>query len=317
MIETLSYSGLNKILFSPKLFYAHYILGEREESIDSWAVEGSLFDCFLTDPETFNQRFAVVPGVIPTENTKKLVYRIYKERDEESVSTDLAVYREDILNVLKDINLHQALKTDEQRLEKILTEDAKNYFKFLCESEGKIVIDNEIYDRNKARAEMVRLDSMASHRMCLGEKLPHIEVLQQPHLEVDTTDKFGFKLRGIADRIIIDHYSKRITIIDVKTTSKTLADFYPDTYNFYRYDLQAAMYVYLVSFNPKYRGYAISFEFFVVDKYDQFAFFPLSLDAMARNEQALLESLEIAKYHIENVDYTLPYQFRNGIFVIT
>lgn len=317
MIETLSYSGLNKILFSPKLFYAHYILGEREESIDSWAVEGSLFDCLLTDPDTFHQRFAVVPGVIPTENTKRLVYRVFKERDEESISTDLGVYQDDILNVLKDMNLHQALKTDEQRLDKILTEDAKNYFKFLCEAESKIVIDNETLDRNKSRADMVRLDALANQRMYLSDAPEHIEVLQQPHLEVDTTDKFGFKLRGIADRIIIDHQAKKITIIDVKTTSKTLADFYPDTYNFYRYDLQAAMYVYLVSFNPKYRGYGISFEFFVVDKYDQFAFFPLSLDAMARNERALLESLEIAKYHIENVDYTLPYQFRNGIFVIT
>ncbi len=130
MNVTLSYSGLNKLLFSPKLYYKHYILGEREESIDSWAIDGSIVDAYLTD-QKIEDKFAIVPGTIPTESTKKLVYRIFKERDLEYVSTDLSSYQEDILNILKDINLHQALKTDAQRLEKILTDDAKNYFKLL------------------------------------------------------------------------------------------------------------------------------------------------------------------------------------------
>jgi hypothetical protein len=82
MKVTLSYSGLNKMLFSPKLYYKHYILGEREESVDSWAVDGSIVDAYLTD-QKIEDKFAIVPGVIPTESTKKLVYRIYKQRDEE------------------------------------------------------------------------------------------------------------------------------------------------------------------------------------------------------------------------------------------
>ncbi len=116
MNVTLSYSGLNKLLFSPKLYYKHYILGEREESIDSWAIDGSIVDAYLTD-QKIEDKFAIVPGTIPTESTKKLVYRIFKERDLEYVSTDLSSYQEDILNILKDINLHQALKTDAQRLD--------------------------------------------------------------------------------------------------------------------------------------------------------------------------------------------------------
>ena len=38
----LSYSSINKMLFSPKLFYSHYILNEREEKLESYLVEGKL-----------------------------------------------------------------------------------------------------------------------------------------------------------------------------------------------------------------------------------------------------------------------------------
>lgn len=316
MIETLSYSGLSKLLYSPKLFYNHYILGEREDSIDAWAVEGNLFDCLLTDKANFDNRFAVVPGVIPTENTKKLVYKIFKERSDDSPSTDLYVYRDDVLEALRQMNLHQALKTDEQRLDKVLTEDAKNYFKFLCESERKIVIDNETLERNQNRVDLVLSNQRAVERMYLANVPAGIEVLQQPYLQADTKDKYGFNLRGIADRIIIDHNSKTLTIFDIKTSSKTVSDFYPDTYNFYNYNLQAAMYTYLISADSKFSEYDVQFEFFVIDKYDQFAFFKLSDEALRENHRNLEHALNVAKYHISNFDYSLPFQFKDGIFVI-
>jgi len=249
MNVTLSYSGLNKLLFSPKLYYKHYILGEREESIDSWAIDGSIVDAYLTD-QKIEDKFAIVPGTIPTESTKKLVYRIFKERDLEYVSTDLSSYQEDILNILKDINLHQALKTDAQRLEKILTDDAKNYFKFLCESEGKMVIDQETLDRNKARADLVKQDSMASSRLYLNGSTFKVEVLTQKMLSVELKKYPGITLRGIPDRIIIDNENKTITVIDIKTTSKGLDDFYPNTYEFYNYGLQSAIYVVLALGDP-------------------------------------------------------------------
>lgn len=316
MIETLSYSGLSKLLYSPKLFYKHYILGEKEDSVDSWAVEGNLFDCLLTDKANFDNRFAVVPGVIPTENTKKLVYKIFKERTDDSASTDLYVYRDDILDALKMMNLHQSLKTDEQRLEKVLTDDAKNYFKFLCESERKIVIDNETLERNQNRVDLILSNQRAVDRMYLADVPEGIEVLQQPNLQADTKDKYGFNLRGIADRIIVDHNSKTVTIFDIKTTGKTVNDFYPDTYKFYNYDLQAAMYVYLAGADPRFKEYEIKFEFFVIDKYDQFVFFPLSDKVMLTNKWELDHQLNVAKYHISNFDYSLPYKFKDGIFVI-
>jgi hypothetical protein len=316
---TLSYSGLSKMLFSPKLYYKHYILGEREESIDSWAVDGSIVDAYLTD-QKIEDKFAIVPGVIPTESTKKLVYRIYKQRDGEHVSNDLSAYSEDILNILSEINLHQALKTDAQRLDKILTDDAKNYFKFLCESEGKIVIDTETLERNKARADMVKADAFAADRLQLGGSDFNFEVITQKMLKVDLKKYPGISLRGIPDRIVIDNKNKIVRIIDIKTSSKSLNDFYPDTYNFYNYGLQSAIYIVLVMGDPameEYRSYKLEFEFFLIDKYDDFCFFPVSTALMTHNHDELEKAIQIAKYHIENEDYNRPYKFRNGIFVLS
>lgn len=316
---TLSYSGLNKLLFSPKLYYKHYILGEREESIDSWAVEGSIVDAYLTD-QKIEDKFAIVPGTLPTESTKKLVYKIYKERESEHISNNLSDYHEDILKSLQDINLHQALKTDTQRLDKILTDDAKNYFKFLCDSEGKIVIDTETLEKGKAKADCVKQDAMASSRLHLNGSDFNNEVITQKMLSLQLKKYPGITLRGIPDRIIIDNKKKIITVIDIKTTSKGLNNFYPDTYEFYNYGLQSAIYVVLAhgdKFMEEYKNYSVNFEFFVIDKYDNFCFFPVSTALMSHNHSELDAALNKAMYHFNNSDFNRPYEYRSGIFVLS
>lgn len=319
MNVTLSYSGLNKLLFSPKLYYKHYILGEREESIDSWAVEGSIVDAYLTD-QKIEDKFAIVPGILPTESTKKLVYKIYKERDSDNTSTNLSDYHISILENLKSINLHQALKTDEQRLIKILTDDALNYFKFLCESEGKIVIDSETLEKGKAKADCVKQDSMASARLHLNGSDFNTEVITQKMLSLKLKKYPGVTLRGIPDRIIIDNQKKIITVIDIKTTGKGLDKFYPDTYDFYRYGLQSAIYVVLAHGDESMKefiGYKVNFEFFVIDKYDNFCFFPVSTALMSHNHSELDDALNKAMYHFNNSDFNRPYEYRSGIFVLS
>ena len=38
----MSYSGLNKLLYSPKLFYLHYILGQKDDTSDKNMIEGKV-----------------------------------------------------------------------------------------------------------------------------------------------------------------------------------------------------------------------------------------------------------------------------------
>ena len=57
----LSYSGLNKMLFSPKLFYNHYILKQKEDKIESYLIDGKVIHNLLLDDGRFDQNFVLLP----------------------------------------------------------------------------------------------------------------------------------------------------------------------------------------------------------------------------------------------------------------
>jgi hypothetical protein len=91
--------------------------------------------CLLLDAESFDKQFVLASGSIPTGPTKQVIDRVFRSaveqrRTDESMSS----FQSEILDILKDINFHQRLKTDEQRIEKILTDDAISYFEFLKNS---------------------------------------------------------------------------------------------------------------------------------------------------------------------------------------
>ena len=56
-----SYSSLNKLLFSPSLFYKEYILKDREQKIEKHLIEGSAIHCLLFEPDNFKNKFIVLP----------------------------------------------------------------------------------------------------------------------------------------------------------------------------------------------------------------------------------------------------------------
>ena len=53
----MSYSGLNKLLYSPAAFYQHYVLKQRDDSQDQNMIEGSLIHCLLLRPTEFDNFF--------------------------------------------------------------------------------------------------------------------------------------------------------------------------------------------------------------------------------------------------------------------
>ena len=71
-----SYSSLNRLLFSPKLFYKDYILKEREIKTDKHLIEGKLLHLMLLQPEKLNDEFSIVPGKIPSDNVRKVLNQL-------------------------------------------------------------------------------------------------------------------------------------------------------------------------------------------------------------------------------------------------
>jgi hypothetical protein len=227
---------------------------------------------------------------------------------------DITLYNNAIIDVLLDMSLHQSLKTDEQRIAKICTPDGLIYWNFLLSSEGKKIVDPEMYEKCKEIVSKIQLDTEVSALLKLnhdGEWWSTCEVFNEETLEMDLK-KYPFSLKGIVDNIVIDPIAKTIKINDFKTTNKTLADF-PETVKFYKYSLQAAIYNVLVV--NKYAdlvkdGYKVEFRFIVIDKNQQIYPFKVSDETMKEWTMQLHDVLKIAEYHYTNKDYTLPYAFK-------
>ena len=126
-----SYSSLNKILFSPSLFYKDYILKDREIKTDKHLIEGKLIHCLVFEPENLNKKFNIVPGKSPSDSVRKVL----KNMSIHTSSIKLSDVKDSvILNSLKEMNLYQSLKADEARISKIKTLDNEPYWKFLSNS---------------------------------------------------------------------------------------------------------------------------------------------------------------------------------------
>ena len=101
-----SYSGINKLLFSPRMFYSHYVLNEREDSTDAHLIKGRVIHCLLLNPEDFNKEFNVVPNKLPSGNNRMIVDEIFKLHSEVSDdSLSLQDYENSIIDLLEKIKL--------------------------------------------------------------------------------------------------------------------------------------------------------------------------------------------------------------------
>ena len=303
-----SYSSLNKLIFSPSLFYKDYILQEREIKTDRHLVEGKLVHCLLFEPDNFDKKFNLVPGKTPSDNVRKVLKDMSLHTDAETLeSCDDFI----ILDSLKALNLYQSLKTDEQRLSKIRVSDYEPYWKFLSNTHMD-VIDQDTYSKCTDYVEFLKNNE--SVKSIIDETssdfdLDPINIHVEKYLESDLSE-FDFGLHGYIDFLKIDSDKKIATICDLKTTSKSIAEF-KDTVDFYNYWLQAAIYSKLVyDFLGDDRDeYTILFKFIVIDQYKQVYVFDVSDDTFSTWANGLLGVLNSAKYHFEEKNYSLPYEF--------
>ena len=304
-----SYTSLNKLLFSPKLFYKDYILKEREEKTDKHLIEGKLLHLLILEPEKLHEKFSIVPNKVPSDNVRKVLNDLKKR-----VVGDLKDLGPEILEVLKEHNLYQSFKEDEKRLSKIQTTENADYFQFLLES-GKDIIDNDILQRAMDRVQIIKDNKQVMDLLfhqTTDFELDPIETYNEKYLECELKEH-NFGLKGYVDRYIIDHETKQITIVDIKTTSKSL-DKFAETVDFYNYWMQAVIYITLVikSSEKDISDYKINFNFVVVDNYDQVYVFDVSDNTLQTWYEIFTMTLRQVSYHYEQRDYSLPYEFAKG-----
>ena len=227
-------------------------------------------------------------------------------------SLSLEDYSQDILNLLLTANLYQSLKTDQQRIDKILTEENKTYFEFLKNSVGKTVVDQETLSGCRVQVEILRnnKDVRALLQLDRSPDDDHLVIQSELRLEYDNP-KLSFGLHGILDHVVVDYESKTIFINDLKTTSKAIQDF-PDSVEYYKYWMQAVIYTILT--NNKYLAdredkldWKFQVTFIVIDKYNLVYPFQVSQETLEKWKESFNEIVKTVKWHYDNRRYDLPY----------
>lgn len=310
----MSYSGLNKLLYSPGAFYQHYILKQRDDVVDKGMAEGRLLHCMLFTPEKFDDEFVVLPDSFPSENPKRVMERLkvhlneaYPDIvDEATVIAHLENIRLALLDILKDENLYQSLKTDDQRIDKIMTSKNMEYLHFLFSSAKKIVVDKDMVKfAEKLKEEIMNKEHIKS---LMGfNQLDSQEVYNELQLACFLDYPFG--ITGILDNIVVDHKEKIIRINDLKKTSKALSKFH-ESIEAYNYWLQAALYTMIVHNVKKTTfgvDYPTEFRFVVVDPYMHVAAFKVGEVSMNKFMDMTTDALHIANRHFEDKDFSVPF----------
>jgi len=309
-----SYSGLNKLLFSPGLFYNHYILNNREDSTDTHLIAGRVLHCLLLEEDRYDDQFITMPGKFPTDSQKKIIDTIFKQHLVVGNDTlTLSDYSNDILIQLSTNNLYQTLKTDQQRLDKILTQENIEYFEFLKNSLKKTVVDQTILDSCKISIEVLRrnVDVRTLLQLDNEQKDSSIKVFNELQLKADLENlPFGF--HGVLDNVVVDYNSKTLFINDLKTLGKSIQDF-PDSVEYYKYWIQAVIYSILAKKHFEIDNeWNVQITFIVIDKYNQVYPYQVSSATLAKWESDFERIVTIAKWHYENKRYDLPYELALG-----
>ena len=313
----MSYSGLNKLLFSPKLFYMHYILGQKDDTSDKNMIEGKLIHCLFLNPDDFDKEFVLMATNVPSANPKEVLERLFAHYSELKAMGDprflLEHFEHAIIDILKDMNLYQALKTNQQRIDKIITDDHKSYWEYMQKCEGKINIDQAMYDNAKAVVEIIKESTHVMKVMGYVKEniTDNVEMKNEIELAAFPPD-LPFGLRGFIDNLVFDHTNKVIKVNDLKKTSKDINSF-EDSIEYYKYWIQASIYYCLVQnvylSQPQFADYSFEFRFIVVDPYMQVAPIKISDTTLGIWIKDTNAKLNEAKYHFENRNFDLPYQF--------
>lgn len=320
-----SYSSMNKLIWNPVVFYTMYVLGLKEEKTDAHLIKGKIIHALMLEEDKFKEHFVISPNNLPKDSPKMIIDRVFyhhaaNTKNDTNLFYTLTLndYQPLILDILKEINLYQTLKTDAQRLEKVIVPESTTYWNIQLVKDTKTVIDQATYDYCKSATDLIKMKPDVSHLLGLNEVYDqNVEIYNEQYMECELKD-YPFGLKGFLDNIKVDHVNKIIYVNDLKTTSKELKDF-KESIEYYQYWLQAMIYLIMVSQKFEHlldAGYDVKFHFIVIDSNFQSYAFPVSESTVNQWYKRAIESFDIAKYHYTERRYELPYHFDRGIVTL-
>lgn len=198
---------------------------------------GSLVDCLLTEPETFEDRFIIIDMKIPSDTIVLILEQIYESL--QIKTPNIYEVPEEVIFDFIEKNEYGASWLRQTRINKILTSGA-SYFKSLFDKDGKIAILQTDYD--DAQNCVLELENNPyTADFVNNPNLDYIEDLHQTKFILTNP----YKVRCMFDKIRVDHQKKLIYPMDYKTTFDSEENF-NHSFKQWRYDIQANLYSYIL-----------------------------------------------------------------------
>ena len=323
-IDHVSHSSLSALKVSP-LHFTKYINRELDNNSKSLSL-GSAIHCFVLENSKFDSLYTVssdtvVGGMMGkflialVENEKFLVESIYDST--EDTPAEFVINNIDILyQQCYDI---AGFKTPLAGiLKKLETPENQNYLEFLRRTNGKHVLSQDDMNTVLNCASSISAHSVAANILNTAELSG-----AEPEKEILWKHK-DFNVKSIIDNLILNKERKLVTIVDLKTTAKSVYGF-GRAYSSYGYYRQIAIYkmaalIYLESLGEDPMEYDIKTFIVAVQTTGLFecvVYEPDNLDlSIAIDEfESLLDRL---KWHQDHDHWQFPMEYykNNGIIKI-
>ena len=203
--ETLNSSFLKALAYHPKQAKAMLEGSSKQSTALS---DGSLVDVLLTQPDKFDELYIIYRGKKPTDKLLEVAEKyisIYQlEANTGAFDKDRA-----IISSQQQVGYDGRLKPE--TMIKRFEDECLNYCDFVIADLGKIVVDEENYNKNNRLALNAKSSPYLQHIFTPDSNLI---VLFQVEIYLTTTRFVG---KALIDCIVIDLVKKTITPYDFKT----------------------------------------------------------------------------------------------------
>ena len=279
---------------------------------------GSLVDCLLTEPDTFKDRFIVTSIKSPPQTIIYILQYIIESQETPPIYSKIPEeLKIEALNRF-DYGTTWLISTRIKRLD-----EHAPYYNLLRKSSNKTLVTKEEYDL-AINCIYILKNHPFTHKYMDDEEAFEDNIEKIYQLKFSSIYE-GNLIMCMFDKLIVDHKSKTIQHIDLKTSSKKEEDFFKSALD-WNYYLQATMYSQILLDNILKDSYfkdfkILPFKFIVINKFSKSPLvwkYPLNIiDGLVIDPQEELlqthgyknwkQLLSEASWHLNNEKFEYSY----------